>query len=58
MLAGVGEAGVKLMAAATLTGRIGQPEEMAAVVCALADRKIFGYATGQVLQVNGGLYLA
>ena len=58
MLAGVGEAGIKLMAAATLTGRIGQPEEMAAVVCALADPKIFGYATGQVFQVNGGLYLA
>lgn len=58
MLAGVGEAGVKLMAAATLTGRVGEPEEMAAVVCALADPKIFGYATGQVFQVNGGLYLA
>ncbi|RIL05329.1 MAG: 3-oxoacyl-ACP reductase [Proteobacteria bacterium] len=58
MLAGVGEGGIKLMAAATLTGRIGEPEEMAAVVCALADPKIFGYATGQVFQVNGGLYLA
>lgn len=58
MLAGVGEAGVKLMAAATLTGRIAKPDEMAAVVCALADPRIFGYATGQVFQVNGGLYLA
>ena len=58
MLAGVGEAGIKLMAAATLTGRVGKPEEMAAVVCALADSRIFGYATGQVFQVNGGLYLA
>lgn len=58
MLAGVGEAGIKLMAAATLTGRVGKPEEMAAVVCALADPLIFGYATGQVFQVNGGLYLA
>jgi len=58
MLAGVGEAGVKLMAAATLTGRIAKPEEMASVVCALADPRIFGYATGQVFQVNGGLYLA
>jgi 3-oxoacyl-[acyl-carrier protein] reductase len=58
MLAAVGEQGMKLMAAATLTGRIGSPDEMAAVVCALADPKIFGYATGQVFQVNGGLYLA
>ena len=58
MLAGVGEAGVKLMSAATLTGRIAQPEEMAAVVCALADSQIFGFATGQVFPVNGGLYLA
>lgn len=58
MLAAVGEQGMKLMAAATLTGRIGSPDEMAAVVCALADPKIFGYATGQIFQVNGGLYLA
>jgi 3-oxoacyl-[acyl-carrier protein] reductase len=58
MLAAVGEQGMKLMAAATLTGRIGTPDEMAGVVCALADPKLFGYATGQVFQVNGGLYLA
>jgi 3-oxoacyl-[acyl-carrier protein] reductase len=58
MLAAVGEAGIKLMAAATLVGRIAQPEDIAAAVCALADPKIFGYATGQVFQVNGGLYLA
>jgi hypothetical protein len=31
---------------------------MAAVVCALGDPKIFVYATGQIFQVNGGLYLA
>jgi len=58
MLAGVGEAGIRMMAAATLVGRVAKPEEMAAVVCALADPRIFGYATGQVFQVNGGLYLA
>jgi 3-oxoacyl-[acyl-carrier protein] reductase len=58
MLAAVGEQGIQAMAGATLTGRIGKPDEMAAVVCALADPKIFGYATGQVFQVNGGLYLA
>jgi NAD(P)-dependent dehydrogenase (short-subunit alcohol dehydrogenase family) len=39
-------------------GRIGEPEEIAAVACALADPKIFGYATGQIFHVNGGLYLA
>jgi hypothetical protein len=27
-------------------------------VCALADPKISGYVTGQVFQVNGGMYLA
>ena len=58
MLAGVGEAGMRMMAAATLVGRIAEPEEMAAVVCALADPRLFGYATGQVFPVNGGLYLA
>jgi len=58
MLAGVGEAGVAAMGRGTLTGRIAQPEEMAAVICALADPRISGYITGQVLQVNGGLYLA
>lgn len=57
MLASVGEEGVRLMGAATLVGRIAEPEEIAAVICALADPKIFGYATGEVFQVNGGLYL-
>jgi 3-oxoacyl-[acyl-carrier protein] reductase len=58
MLASVGEAGMRVMAAATLVGRIAEPDEMAAVVCAVADPRIFGYLTGQVLPVNGGLYLA
>jgi 3-oxoacyl-[acyl-carrier protein] reductase len=58
MLAGVGADGIRLMAAATLVGRVAKPAEMAAVVCALADPRIFGYATGQVFPVNGGLYLA
>jgi 3-oxoacyl-[acyl-carrier protein] reductase len=58
MLAAVGDAGIELMAAATLVGRIAEPEDIAAAVCALADARIFGYATGQVFQVNGGLYLA
>ena len=58
MLAEVGEAGIRAMGAATLVGRIAEPEEIAAFVCALADPRICGYVTGQVHQVNGGLYLA
>lgn len=58
MLEAVGEAGIAAMGRATLTGRIAEPEQMAAVICALADPLISGYITGQVLQVNGGMYLA
>jgi len=58
MLAAVGEAGIKAMGAATLVGRVAEPEELAWFICALADPKIGGYATGQVFPVNGGLYLA
>jgi 3-oxoacyl-[acyl-carrier protein] reductase len=57
MLAAVGEAGVKAMGAATLVGRIAEPEDMAATVAAIADPKLFGYTTGQVFAANGGLYL-
>jgi NAD(P)-dependent dehydrogenase (short-subunit alcohol dehydrogenase family) len=46
------------MGRATLTGRIAEPADMAHFVCALADPKISGYVTGQVFQVNGGMYLA
>lgn len=58
MLAAVGPAGIQTLTAATLLGRIGRPEEIAGVVCALADPMIFGYATGQVFQVNGGFHFA
>jgi 3-oxoacyl-[acyl-carrier protein] reductase len=58
MLAALGEAGVRMMGAATLLGRIAEPDDMAHFVCALADPRISGYVTGQVLAVNGGLYLA
>ncbi|MEM7408695.1 MAG: SDR family oxidoreductase [Myxococcota bacterium] len=57
MLEAVGEAGVKAMGAATLVGRIAEPEEMAATVTAIADPKLFGYTTGQVFAANGGLRL-
>ena len=57
MLAGVGEEGIAAMARGTLVGAVAEPEQMAAVICALADPKIGGYITGEVVQVNGGLYL-
>ncbi len=57
MLAAVGDAGITAMGRATLVGRIAEPEDLAASVAAIADRKLFGYATGQVFAVNGGMYL-
>ncbi len=57
MLASVGEAGIAAMGRATLTGRIAEPEQMAAVICALADPMISGFITGEIVQVNGGMYL-
>ena len=58
MLAAVGEEGIKAMGRTTLVGRIAEPEDMAYFVCALADPKISGYVTGQVMPVNGGMYIA
>jgi 3-oxoacyl-[acyl-carrier protein] reductase len=58
MLGAVGEAGVRAMGAATLVGRIALPDDMANFVAALADPRISGYVTGQILPVNGGMYLA
>jgi len=58
MLGEVGEDVIRAMGAATLVGRIAEPEEIAASVCAIADLKLFGYATGQVFHPNGGMYLA
>ena len=58
MLAAVDEKGRAGMRRSTLLGRVAQPDEMAASVCAIADPKLFGYCTGQVFQVNAGMYLA
>jgi 3-oxoacyl-[acyl-carrier protein] reductase len=58
MLAAIGEEGIANMARATLVGRIAEPEELAATVCAIADPKLFGYTTGQIFHANGGMYLA
>ena len=37
-------------------GRMGQPEEIAEVVAFLASDKA-AYITGQVIHVNGGMYM-
>ena len=37
-------------------GRLGSPEEVAAVVCFLCSKKA-SYITGQVISVNGGVYM-
>lgn len=43
-------------AAGTILGRLGRPEDVAAAVAYLASNEA-GYVTGQVLGVNGGLYV-
>ncbi len=57
MLAELGEEVRAAFGRATLIGRIAQPEEMAATVCAIADGRLVGYTTGQVFAANGGLRL-
>ena len=37
-------------------GRTGRPEEVAAAVAFLSSEEA-GYITGQVLRINGGLYI-
>ncbi len=57
MLAAVPPAGIEAMQRMTLLGRLCEPEEMAHSVAALCDPRLFGYATGEVVQVNAGMYL-
>ncbi|MBW2268872.1 MAG: SDR family oxidoreductase [Deltaproteobacteria bacterium] len=57
MLAQVPEEGRRAFERMTLVGRIAQPEEIAATICAISDPKLFGFTTGQVFAANGGMYL-
>ncbi|MCA9509776.1 MAG: SDR family NAD(P)-dependent oxidoreductase [Myxococcota bacterium] len=58
MLAKVPEAQIEGMKRATLVGRLAEPVELARSVAAIADPKLFGYCTGQIFAVNGGMYMA
>lgn len=56
MTASVPEAGIKAVQQATPMGRLGNPEEVAAVVTFLATPAA-SFITGQEIGVNGGLYM-
>jgi 3-oxoacyl-[acyl-carrier protein] reductase len=56
MTAGLPEEAKKSIVAQTPVGRVGTPEEVAAAVVFLASDEA-AYVTGQVLRVNGGMYV-
>jgi 3-oxoacyl-[acyl-carrier protein] reductase len=56
MLKDVPEKAMEGIIASTPVGRLGEPEEVAEAVTYLASAKS-GYITGQVINVNGGLYM-
>jgi len=56
MTAGLPAAAKEQMVAATPLGRIGTPADIAAAALYLASEEA-GYVTGQVIRVNGGLYV-
>ena len=56
MLKGVPDAALEQVKAATPMGRLGQPEEVAAAIVFLADPRA-SFITGQVIAVNGGMYM-
>jgi 3-oxoacyl-(acyl-carrier-protein) reductase len=56
MVSGMPEAALAQVKAMTPVGRLGKPEEIADAVVFLASPRT-GYVTGQVLAVNGGMYM-
>jgi 3-oxoacyl-[acyl-carrier protein] reductase len=56
MTGGLGEKTREALIARIPAGRLGMPDEIAAAVCFLASDEA-AYITGQVLAVNGGMYL-
>lgn len=56
MTAGLPEAAQKVIVEQTPLGRVGKPEEVAAAVLFLASDEA-SYITGQVIRVNGGMYV-
>ena len=58
MLAKVPPEGIKAMERSTLLGRLAEPSDMASAVAGLADDRLTGYVTGQIYQINAGMYLA
>ena len=56
MTAAVSDAAREALAGRIPAGRLGQPEDVAAAVCYLASEEA-SYITGQVIGVNGGMYM-
>jgi acetoacetyl-CoA reductase len=56
MISGMAEAALNQVKAMTPLGRLGKPEEIADAVVFLAGPRA-AYVTGQVLAVNGGMYM-
>jgi len=57
MVAGVPQKAIDAIVGQVPVGRLGQPDEVARVVEFLADPDA-AYITGQVFNVNGGLYMS
>lgn len=54
---GMTEDEISAMGAASPVGRVGKPEEMAAIAVFLASDEA-SYITGEIIQANGGFYMA